>query len=135
MQTKKTSSVVSIKLPGKALDILKIYQSPIVKPLDFIFPILKNDVDYSNPKKLFNAISSATAFTNDDLKDIGKIIGLEKHISFHSARHTFATTLRMSGAGTAVISQAMGHKSEAVTAVYLDSFASELVDTAFEGLL
>jgi len=29
----------------------------------------------------------------------------------------------------------MGHKSEAVTAVYLDSFASELIDTAFEGLL
>jgi sugar/nucleoside kinase (ribokinase family) len=41
----------------------------------------------------------------------------------------------MSGTNTAVISQMMGHKSEAVTAVYLDSFASEQLDTALEALL
>ena len=72
---------------------------------------------------------------NSDLKTLGLLAGIATPLTTYVARHTFATTLRMSGAGTAVISQAMGHKSEAVTAVYLDSFASELVDTAFEGLL
>ena len=51
------------------------------------------------------------------------------------ARHSFATALKLAGENTAVISQAMGHKSEAVTAVYLDSFGSELVDDAFKRLL
>lgn len=131
MQTKKTSSVVSIKLPDKALDILKIYQGPNVKPFDFIFPILKNDIDYTSPKKLYNAISSATAFTNDDLKDIAKIIGLEKHISFHSARHTFATRALMKGMRIEYVSKLMGHSSIQVTQIYAKIVSTEL-DKAME---
>jgi hypothetical protein len=39
------------------------------------------------------------------------------------------------GISTTVISQAMGHSSEKVTAVYLESFANELVDEASRAIL
>ncbi|WP_254846669.1 tyrosine-type recombinase/integrase [Hymenobacter sp. CRA2] len=72
---------------------------------------------------------------NADLKELGEKAGIATPLTTYVARHSFGTTLRRSGANTAVISQAMGHKSEAVTAIYLESFASEQVDAAFEGLL
>lgn len=67
MQTKKTSSVVSIKLPSKAMEIIFKYRKEDSLPEHFIFPVLKNNVDYSNPRYLFNCISSATAYANDDI--------------------------------------------------------------------
>src|SRR4030095_6949765 len=48
VHTAKTSSVVSIKLPPKALEILKKYGSHNSKQTDFIFPVLKNGEDYSD---------------------------------------------------------------------------------------
>lgn len=118
MQTKKTAETISVKLPPKALEILKQYMQPNSKPDDFIFPILSNDDDYSDATYLFNAISSATAYTNDDLKDIAKIIGLDKHISFHSARHTFATRALQKGIPLEYVQKLMGHANIQTTQIY-----------------
>lgn len=131
MQTKKTSSMVSIKLPDKAQEILKIYQREGVKPEEFIFPILSNDVDYSDPTLLFNAISSATAYTNDDLKEIGQSVRLEKRISFHSARHTFATRALMKGVRIEYVSKLLGHANIATTQIYA-KIVNEELDKAME---
>src|SRR4030095_809608 len=62
--TRKTSNVVSIKLPSEALEIINKYWRDGLKHEDFIFPALKNDEDYSDKKKLYNAISSASVYTN-----------------------------------------------------------------------
>jgi integrase len=72
---------------------------------------------------------------NQDLKVLAEQAGIPTPLTTYVARHSFATALKLSGTNTGIISQAMGHKSEAVTAMYLDSFGSDLVDTAFEGLL
>ena len=72
---------------------------------------------------------------NQDLKVLAEQAGITTPLTTYVARHSFATAMKLNGTNTAIISQAMGHKSEAVTAVYLDSFTSDLVDNAFEGLL
>ncbi len=131
MQTRKTSTVVSIKLPPTAKEILKAYQTDNVKPLDFVFPFLKNEDDYTDKKKLYNKISSATAYTNDDLKDITKIIGLEKRVSFHTARHTFATRALQKGMRIEYVSKIMGHSNIQTTQIYAKIITSEL-DKAME---
>ena len=72
---------------------------------------------------------------NEDLKTLGELAGIATPLTTYVARHTFAMTLKRSGHATAIISEAMGHKSEATTNVYLGSFGSDLVDSAYESLL
>ena len=51
------------------------------------------------------------------------------------AQHTFATTLKRSGISTAVISEALGHSSEATTKAYLDKFEQTEIDSTFKHLI
>jgi integrase len=61
---------------------------------------------------------------NLNLKELCKIAGLDENINVttYVARHSFATALKKSNVSTAIISEMMGHKSEAITQIYLDSF-------------
>ncbi|MEP7168675.1 MAG: site-specific integrase, partial [Bacteroidota bacterium] len=126
MQTKKTASIVSIKLPSKAMEILEIYQRNDAKPEDFIFPVFRNDVDYTNPQRLFFAITNADEDVNTDLREIVKIVGLEKKVTFHSARHTFATRALRKGVRIEYVSKLMGHSSIATTQIYAQVVNAEL---------
>ena len=131
----KTGGKFSLRLLAPAAAIVAAYRPlTFATPASYVFPVL-DSAKHLSPAQVNNRLHKVLGQVNSDLKTLGQLAGIATPLTTYVARHTFATTLRMSGAGTAVISQAMGHKSEAVTAVYLDSFASELVDTAFEGLL
>jgi site-specific recombinase XerD len=56
--------------------------------------------------------------TNRYLKEIMKIAGINKSISFHSARHTFATCGLELGIPIEVISKLLGHKHLGTTQIY-----------------
>jgi integrase len=131
----KTGGKFSLRLLAPAAAIVAAYRPlTFAAPDSYVFPVL-SETKHQTPAQIKNRLHKVLGQVNSDLKTLGQLAGIATPLTTYVARHTFATTLRMSGAGTAVISQAMGHKSEAVTAVYLDSFASELVDSAFEGLL
>ena len=134
-ERQKTGGKFSLRLLAPAAAIVAAYRPfTYATPASYVFPVL-DVARHLTPHQVKNRLHKVLGQVNKDLKELGLLAGIATPLTTYVARHTFATTLRMSGAGTAVISQAMGHKSEAVTAVYLDSFASELVDTAFEGLL
>jgi integrase/recombinase XerD len=80
---------------------------------------------------LFNAISSATAYTNSDLKEIIKLTKIKKSISFHTARHTFATTALQKGMRIEYVSKYMGHSDIKETQIYAKIINQEL-DKAIE---
>lgn len=126
--TQKTKETVSIKLPTKALEIIDYYSllQPDHKPTDFIFPFLKNNLDYSDPKLLFNAISSNTAFANKNLKFITEKAGIEKHLSFHTSRHTWATRALKKGVRIEYVSKLMGHTNIKTTQIYAQIVSTEL---------
>jgi integrase len=124
--TQKTKEQVSIKLPNKALEYIQKYQRPDSRPTDFIFPFLKNDIDYSKGAILFNAISSNTAYANKNLKIIAEKAGIEKHISFHTSRHTFATRALRKGMRIEYVSKLLGHTAIKTTQVYAKIVNSEL---------
>jgi integrase/recombinase XerD len=126
IDTHKTGSTVSIKLPLKALEILNKYQSEDANPEDFIFPFLKADKDYSDPKVLYNALSSATAYTNKDIRAIGAEIGVNGSLSFHSSRHTWATRALKKGMRIEYVSRLMGHSSIKTTQIYAKIVSEEL---------
>lgn len=57
--------------------------------------------------------------TNDYLKEIAAVSGIEKQLSFHMARHTFATTITLSnGVPIESVSKMLGHTNIRTTQVY-----------------
>ncbi|TYZ10598.1 tyrosine-type recombinase/integrase [Hymenobacter lutimineralis] len=131
----KTGGKFSLKLLAPAAAILASY-APTTRATSesYVFPFLDLARHTTAAKRLVR-LQNVLGWVNKSLKLLGEQAGISTPLTTYVARHSFATTLKLAGTNTAVISQAMGHKSEAVTGVYLDSFGSELVDEAFEGLL
>jgi len=56
-------------------------------------------------------------------------------LTTYVARHSYATVLKRSGVSTSIISESLGHSSERVTQVYLDSFENKQINDAMKNLL
>ena len=57
-------------------------------------------------------------YVNHAIREIMKQCGIEKHITFHSARHTFATMMLTIGTDIYTTSKLLGHRSVATTQIY-----------------
>jgi site-specific recombinase XerD len=65
---------------------------------------------------------------NEHLKTIAKLSGIKKHMVFHMARHTFATTVTLAkGVSIEVVSRMLGHKNVKQTQHY-----AKLVNTRIQ---
>lgn len=62
---------------------------------------------------------SSEATINPTLKKLAKMAGVEKNITFHSARRTFATLSTAEGADPNMIKNYLGHKSVAMAERYM----------------
>lgn len=65
---------------------------------------------------------------NKRLKQLAKMAGVNKPLSTHWARHSWATIAKTEGAPAAKISEGLGHKDEKTTRIYLDSFGTPAID-------
>ncbi|MES2568104.1 MAG: site-specific integrase [Bacteroidota bacterium] len=126
----KTNEPLSVKIPNKAVEIINKYMNEKMTKSDYIFPLLKC-LDESNRLHFFQSISSATAYTNFDLKEIAKLAEIKKTLTFHTARHTFATLALQKGMRIEYVSKLMGHKSIKETQIYAKIINHEL-DKAIE---
>jgi integrase len=121
---RKTGKTISIPINNKVKNILGKKHSILEKNYSqthsekYVFNILKIDVEYCSPQDALNAISGATAIVNRKLKNIAERAGINKNISTHTARHTFATTLLTKGADLPTISDLLGHSDIRVTQIY-----------------
>jgi integrase/recombinase XerD len=106
---KKTGMQLSIKVPNKGLAILNKYKPENPNPNSFIFDMLPEGVLELGPAEIDNAISSATAYINKNLKLLAAKAKLEKKISFHVSRHTWATRALRIGITIDKVSKLMGH--------------------------
>jgi integrase/recombinase XerD len=120
----KTSEHIAIKLPTRALQILQYYKSLTGQNSEnFVFPFLSNDI---HEDLIFDAISSQTAYTNKNLKTIAKLAEVNKHLTTHIARHTFATRALRKGIRIEYVSKLLGHSSIKVTQIYAKIVSGEL---------
>ena len=76
---------------------------------------------YENMERL-NRIG-CNADVNRSLKDIVTAAGITKRVTFHTARHTFATLLLADGVSITTIQKLLGHTSVKTTQIY-----SEVLD-------
>ncbi len=101
-QREKTSVPIKIPLLSKALVIIKKYEThPNTINKQTLFPTISN-------QKL-----------NSYLKEIADVCGIRKNLTFHIARHTFATTVTLSnGVPIETVSKLLGHSKITTTQIY-----------------
>ena len=98
----KTKSSVKVPLLEKAQDLIDKYQDhPMCQITETLFPKITNEK------------------VNFYLKEIANAVGLKKNLTFHMARHTFATTVTLSnGVPIETVSKLLGHSKIASTQIY-----------------
>ena len=131
---KKTNELINIPLVSQAMKILEIYKRySNCKKEDYIFPILNQT--HATSLSISNRLNKVNHQVNQDLQEIGETLKLDVKLTTYVARHTFATVLKKEGISVSIIGQALGHKDEKTTRIYLDSFGSDIMQQAFEKLL
>ena len=65
--------------------------------------------------------------TNKALKEIARLCNFNKKITFHSARHTFATTITLTnGVPIETVSKMLGHNNIKTTQIYAQVIESKI---------
>lgn len=98
----KTNSSVKVPLLPQALEIINKYKDhPMTAVTESLLPVLSNE-------KL-----------NCYLKEVANFVGIHKNLTFHMARHTFATTVTLSnGVPIETVSKLLGHSKISTTQIY-----------------
>ena len=125
----KTKKLINVPLQPKALEIIAKYQSD---KSPYLFPILSPF--HKTEVQIANRLHKVLAKVNKHLKEIGEKLNLPIPLTTYVARHSQATVMKKAGVPTAVIREIMGHSSERVTQIYLDSFDNEQIDEAMKSL-
>ena len=129
-QMHKTSRFHSLKLHEKPIKILDLYGPGNLE--EFIFPFLSNDVDYEDPTFRYNQLNAKTSLLNKYLRQIATKAEINKKISTHTARHSFADIARQKTDNIYNLSKTLGHSSIKITEAYLASFDQKAVDDTLD---
>lgn len=130
----KTGKLLSFQLQPAALDILDKYRQPNAHLQDYVFPVLRRSV-HITAQQQYGRVQRTNKRINRYLKLIGEHLHLPITLTTYVARHSFATVLKRSGVSTSIISESLGHSSEKITQIYLDSFENSQIDAAMQNLL
>lgn len=129
----KNGKIVSLKIPAKALKILKSYEKEKNHPDDFVFPEMKK-ANLTNPKDVYNKIKVATSKFNKHLKSLTKKAGINKKVTMHIARHSFGNI-----AGDSIhplmLQKLYRHSDLKTTINYQANFITKNADDALESVL
>lgn len=127
---KKTGKLIKLPIHPNAWELINKYNDP---ENPYLFPILSSN--HKTEQQKANRVHKIIGKTNEDLKRIGERLKLPIPLTTYVARHSFATVLKRSGVQTSVISESLGHSSEKVTQIYLDSFENTQLNKAMKCLL
>ena len=112
MARKKTKAISSIPLLPPAEAIIEKYsEHPYVLDGKGVLPVLTNQK------------------SNAYLKEIADVCGINKNLTTHLARHTFATTVTLSkGVSISTVSKMLGHRSLKTTQIYAKVLDSKIAE-------
>ncbi len=91
-------------------------------PDKYVLPILSEGMV---PEKEYKAIQQTIKMINKYIKDIAESVGISQKVTSYTARHSYATVLKRSGASNEFISESLGHSNLQTTENYLADFEIE----------
>lgn len=112
----RTITVVITQITGKIIDKWG-NKSPTNS--GYIFPIL---IEGMTPEQEYKKIQLTVSYINKYMKQISQNLELKQIITTYTARHSFATVLKRSGASIEFISESLGHANLSTTESYLSDF-------------
>jgi integrase/recombinase XerD len=130
--TSKTSREIKVYLHPEAKAIIERVGNKPATPDTYIFPITNGKNDYAameGNRKRHRKV------TNQSLTKIEKKLGFNVHLCLGIGRHSFATSLKLSGTPVSFISEAMGHSNSATTEHYMKTLPDAKYKLISESLL
>ncbi len=124
---RKTGQQLHIKWERCMQEILSSYPQ---FDIEYLLPIIR-DKSKDSRAQYHNALSSV----NKKLKRTGEMLGLTTPLKMYVARHSWASVAKSRNIPISVISEGMGHDSEATTQIYLASLDTSIVDKANNQIL
>lgn len=125
-RTNKGNKYITVKIHSRLQAIINTYEG------DFIFPYLK--IMPVGKKEYKKKIDGLNVVVNRNLKIVAGLAGITKELTFHIARHTFATHLQDVTENIHVIRDSLGHSKSQTTEIYLKSLSDERLDKDMDKL-
>ena len=146
---RKTSQELTIKWEKCMAEIIAKYPE---NKTDFLLPIIKEkgkgrnseshqaclngrvvtDEGEANERRQYD---NALHLVNYRLKELSTMLKLQRPLTMYVARHSWASAAKAKNVPLSVISEGMGHDSEATTQIYLASLETSVVDKANKMIL
>ena len=123
---RKTGQQLTIKWEKCMAEIVAKYPE---NQTDFLLPIIK---EQGNERKQYD---NALHLVNYRLKELSTMLKLQRPLTMYVARHSWASAAKAKNIPLSVISEGMGHDSEATTQIYLASLETSVVDNANKKIL
>ncbi len=124
---RKTGQELSIRWERCMQQIVEKYSTGCLG--DYLLPIIRRESD--ERRQYTNALH----VVNQRLKRLSEQLRLPRPLTMYVARHSWASAARQRHVPLSVISEGMGHDSEATTQIYLASLETTAVDDANRMLL
>ena len=123
---RKTGQELTIKWEKCMAEIVVKYPE---NQTDFLLPIIKEE---GNERRQYD---NALHLVNYRLKELSTMLKLQRPLTMYVARHSWASAAKAKNVPLSVISEGMGHDSEATTQIYLASLETSVVDKANKMIL
>ena len=123
---RKTGQELTIKWEKCMAAIIAKYPE---NQTDFLLPIIK---EQGNERRQYD---NAQHLVNYRLKELSTMLKLQRPLTMYVARHSWASAAKAKNVPLSVISEGMGHDSEATTQIYLASLETSVVDKANKMIL
>ena len=120
---RKTGQQLVIRWEKCMQEIVGKYPEDSFSP--YLLPVLK--YPFKDTHKHYRNVMSGI---NRNLKEIARLADISVPLSMYCARHSWASAAKGKNIPISVISEGMGHDSEATTQIYLASLDNSVVDKA-----
>ena len=120
---RKTGQQLVVRWEKCMQEIVGKYPEDSLSP--YILPVLK--YPFKDTHKHYRSVMSGI---NRNLKEIARLADISVPLSMYCARHSWASAAKGKNIPISVISEGMGHDSEATTQIYLASLDNSVVDKA-----
>ena len=122
-KTKTNPQPITIFITEMMKKIIEKWGNKPGKSEQYVFPILEDELNAEQERAQVN---QTTKQINKYIRRIAVQTGINENISTYTARHSFATVLKRSGASTEFISESLGHKNLRTTENYLADFETDV---------